>query len=1401
MALRIYGRGLSPNGVEYTASIFDTDWGGASTLVDLVRDGIKITYNEDDLLKPVHGSVCTIEMLAEANNSTHTTFLDDLRTSSEGRFYVEITADGGSYPVLWRGIVTPDTLTNEQDNSPRYPVTITAVCGLALLKTIPYLSGGTALYTGREKLVSHLCKALTKLSHVSSLWAGGDDFIETSADWWAVGMTRGGANDPFNLSYVDHAAFYDYFTKGGIEKDVLSCYDVVSHIVSSFGCRILMRGGKFVIEQIDYRANKGYEYRRYDTAAAATTNGSYTGVQTINQTKTSGAKLSFVEYDYIPQLTKASVTYENRLRRNFWGNIIMSEGTTYNFDQEISSNSGLVTFRIRGLFYINIKNNTYSGNPQDVLIPEMRIMLKVGSNYLKRTVSFSNFAAHYNAAEWTATNTDRFAVVASGQQVPASGLSIQYVTAFDFITPPLPSDGSSNSVSGTFFQLKKNDGSDVTESEFTVTWTAGSMFMEVYDSGTPDVYEDEVLYNADNPDGGTDVFETSVRLGGGGTPNYAGRLTLSGGSEATPWGQGVGTRDKALGSVLAKRIVDGRLRPKKRLNGDIYANNIDPRKLLETSDTIDWLHGRITWRPTENMISGTWVEMDYADTSSAATPIKVKVLNGPKTPPIIGPITPIPTTGGGNQGFASNNPPAVLQPLAFNTLSSAITSGATITSISVTNALAGNEFLVGDEIVVVHPVSGKYQKFSVSSVPAGGATSISVTSAIAEFDVPQTAGLFIQQKAYAFSLPAGTHEGSILRWDDVAEVWEPYDGTTDGYVLTWDTTNGWQEEAASGGGVSDGDKGDITVSSSGTVWTIDNNVVSFAKFQQITTDRLLGRDTAATGNVEEISLNSTLEFTGAGSIQRAALTGDVTASAGSNSTTIANSAVTLAKMADVATSTVFYRKTAGAGAPEVQTLATLKTDLGLTGTNSGDVTLSGENYLSIAGQVITAAAVNLSGTNVTGTLAAARFGALTGDVTNTAGSYATTISNNAVSDAKLRDSAALSVIGRATNTLGDPADIAAANDGEVLRRSGTSLGFGTVATAGIANSAVTYAKIQNVSTNNRLLGRSTAGAGVVEEITIGAGLSLSAGTLSSTATGTVTGTGTANQIAYWSGTSAIAGDTSFTIDATNDRVTITGSVAGTGANNAWLNLNAGSITGTAEALRASANLSTALKCVIANARNLGNSGDSILEIQNGGTAAGDSFVLFSFASGGTNYAAGIDNSDLDKFKITPGGTAPGSTANKGLILTVDAATLVGINKDVPKHALDVTGRVMSSTGFIGTGSKWISTNFSFGTGAGTSPTFNSSSGTDNAFTISFTTGTTPTANGTIFTATYPNAWPGSWNTSFVVFSALNANAATDITKFRISTATATSFLLVANGTLSASTNYQLTFHIWSMDSA
>jgi hypothetical protein len=99
----------------------------------------------------------------------------------------------------------------------------------------------------------------------------------------------------------------------------------------------------------------------------------------------------------------------------------------------------------------------------------------------------------------------------------------------------------------------------------------------------------------------------------------------------------------------------------------------------------------------------------------------------------------------------------------------------------------------------------------------------------------------------------------------------------------------------------------------GLVVTIVDGSVTLQKLQNITPDRLLGRDSSPAGSPEELTVTGGLEFTGSG-IRRSALTGDVTAPAGSGTTTIADNAVTYAKIQDVtATDRVLGRATVGAG--------------------------------------------------------------------------------------------------------------------------------------------------------------------------------------------------------------------------------------------------------------------------------------------------------------------------------------------------------------------------------------------------------------------------------------------------------------------------------------------------------
>jgi hypothetical protein len=71
-----------------------------------------------------------------------------------------------------------------------------------------------------------------------------------------------------------------------------------------------------------------------------------------------------------------------------------------------------------------------------------------------------------------------------------------------------------------------------------------------------------------------------------------------------------------------------------------------------------------------------------------------------------------------------------------------------------------------------------------------------------------------------------------------------------------------------------------------------------------------------------------------------------------------------------------------------------------------------------------------------------------GDVTVSSSGTSWIIDNNVLSNAKIRQSAGLSLIGNSTNSTANVADITAASDDQVLRRSGTAIGFGAVNLAG-----------------------------------------------------------------------------------------------------------------------------------------------------------------------------------------------------------------------------------------------------------------------------------------------------------------------------------------------------------------
>lgn len=125
--------------------------------------------------------------------------------------------------------------------------------------------------------------------------------------------------------------------------------------------------------------------------------------------------------------------------------------------------------------------------------------------------------------------------------------------------------------------------------------------------------------------------------------------------------------------------------------------------------------------------------------------------------------------------------------------------------------------------------------------------------------------------------------------------------------------------------------GDATIASSG-VLTIAANAVTSAKFRASAASSLVGNPTGAPANVQDISIGATLSFSGT-TLQTGAMSGDVTSSANSFSTTIANDAVTFAKMQNISTARILGRSTAGTG--DVEELSTLPFTLGVTAGGTG----------------------------------------------------------------------------------------------------------------------------------------------------------------------------------------------------------------------------------------------------------------------------------------------------------------------------------------------------------------------------------------------------------------------------------------------------------------------------------
>lgn len=350
---------------------------------------------------------------------------------------------------------------------------------------------------------------------------------------------------------------------------------------------------------------------------------------------------------------------------------------------------------------------------------------------------------------------------------------------------------------------------------------------------------------------------------------------------------------------------------------------------------------------------------------------------------------------------------------------------------------------------------------------------------------------------------------------------------------------------------------------------IADDAVTYAKIQNVTaTDRLLGRSTAGPGVVEEIictaagralldDLDVAAQRTTLGIDTDDSVTfGTVTANLSSTSATITGGTITgitdllIADGGTGASTAANARQNLGLEiGVDVQAYdAGLQSISGLTTAADQGIYLTASDTYAVYSFTAAGRAL-LDDADAAAQRTTLGLGALA--ILDTVD--AATITDGSVGTDELANSSV--TIGKLSLAAQDLAGSLIADGGITA----TQLATNAVETIKIADDAVTYAKIQNVTATDRLLGRSTAGDGVIEEIvcssagrallddadaasqraTLGLGtLATQSGTFSGTHSGTTSGTNTGDQT-----------------------ITLTGAVTGTGTGSFATTLAAG-IVGT-----------------------------------------------------------------------------------------------------------------------------------------------------------------------------------------------------------------------------------------------
>jgi len=244
-----------------TVYLYLQEDGYSGSVIEYPGTSIQLQYlpTSDDPFDPIFASQLNVGIDITDNLSN----MPDFVTTNDRKYFVKLYLNTD---LEWTGFTLNDNV-QVSFSTGRKQLSFNCVDGLAMLKGILLPISTSVNINDYQSVLYYITLCLNKILFPTN------PNIVTACSFYAVGMvdrTTSTDNEPFSQSYLPYRTFLD------TANTYLNCFDILSNIVKSFGCRIFMANGKWWIVSINESAKTNVYYTEYSYTSTVVGSGLFT---------------------------------------------------------------------------------------------------------------------------------------------------------------------------------------------------------------------------------------------------------------------------------------------------------------------------------------------------------------------------------------------------------------------------------------------------------------------------------------------------------------------------------------------------------------------------------------------------------------------------------------------------------------------------------------------------------------------------------------------------------------------------------------------------------------------------------------------------------------------------------------------------------------------------------------------------------------------------------------------------------------------------------------------------------------------------------------------------------------------------------------------------------------------